>query len=173
MAADGKQLASLLCENQNNPQEKGNKFAKIRWSLLDCKPLFDLLIFSLKYERFFLASGVTRNSRSQDYKRYSRTKKRRDSNSLRAVPGVRWVTHYFLQIIFASWSPLLCPCYKVNHYKRKSNGLENICWTLIELKWENIIINMALFPENRFNYSSLIRIFRIAQVINDFYFLCM
>ena len=120
MAADGKQLASLLCENQNNPQEKGNKFAKMRWSLLDCKPLFDLLIFSLKYERFSLASGVTRNSRSQDYKRYSRTKKRRDSNSLRAVPGIRWVTHYFLQIIFASWSPLVCPCYKVNHYKRKT-----------------------------------------------------
>lgn len=139
MAADGKcsdpQLASLLCKNQNSPQEKGKKFAKMRRSLLDCKLLFDLLIFSLKYYRFSLASGVTRNSRSQDYKRYSRTKKRRDSNSLRAVPGVRWVTHYFLQIIFASWSPLVCPCYKVNHYKFISARLStwkyllNIDWT--------------------------------------------
>lgn len=70
-------------------RKKVKKFVKLWRFFFDYKLSFDLLIFSREYERISLASGVKNNSWSQDYKRHSRTKKRRDSNSLRAVPRVR------------------------------------------------------------------------------------
>ena len=72
MAANGKHSASVLqvashdsrlCENRNVPEEKGkNQIVKMLWFFSDCKLLFDLLIFSLEYERISLASAVKNNS---------------------------------------------------------------------------------------------------------------
>ena len=101
-------LSLLVCAKiKKILSKKVKKFVKMWWFFPGCKFLFDLLIFRLKYQRISLASGVKNNSWSQDCKRHSRTKKRRDSNSLRAVPRVRWVTHYWLQMK----SCLVCTCY--------------------------------------------------------------